>query len=480
MSNKKFNLIKDNLFSDLVLILENFNSNEKITINVHKCILYYSCEYFAIMLSNFQEKNQNEIKIKVPNIHVCYDIIMSFYGEKINSANYPEWKHCIESYKCFDFLGMKFDKNKIYKLKIPSEGFESLLDLIDSMEYTSETLALLIDNMPTDYNIVNLPKDLLFEMQKLLKTRNNISDNIISADYNGTINIWNPLNGNIIKHMKHSKNLSFIDLYPINNQMLSCGEHTDIMRWNYITGEFISRIKLSSKSKSDKSNILCACFLKKSEKIAIVTESGVGIWNIQGGKSQKININMDNIIKIRCSSNDNYIACCNKDGVIKIWNIKENEISTVIGGKNYDICFSSNNKYFAYCDKNIHIYNIIEKTSFFFDTGENIKLYSICFSPDNKYIAYGNKKGTIKILNIKIKSIVELNSHNNIVSSLCYSQDGKYLISGSYDRTIKIWNAISGCLVKTLEGHAEIIKSICVIPHYDTNLIKKLEKYLDQ
>jgi len=36
---------------------------------------------------------------------------------------------------------------------------------------------------------------------------------------------------------------------------------------------------------------------------------------------------------------------------------------------------------------------------------------------------------------------------------VAWSSDGKWLASGSHDKTVRVWDALSGKLVRTLEGH---------------------------
>src|SRR4029077_8621165 len=106
--------LQNNLFTDIKLTIN--DSKNKITVGLHKIILYSSCIYFEKLLTSFREKQLNEIIIEVPNTFVTYDIIMSFYGQKTNSGNLPEWEHLLESFRCCDFLGLPFDVSLINNL----------------------------------------------------------------------------------------------------------------------------------------------------------------------------------------------------------------------------------------------------------------------------------------------------------------------------------------------------------------------------
>src|SRR5436190_512337 len=130
--NKLYNSLANNDFIDLKLILQ--NANKQIILNLHKIILYSCSIYFEKLLTSCKEKLLNEITIQVPNVNICYDIIMSFYGQKTNIANYPEWEYILRSYECYEFFGLNFDHDSI-NIVVPAEGFDLLLDSIDLIGY---------------------------------------------------------------------------------------------------------------------------------------------------------------------------------------------------------------------------------------------------------------------------------------------------------------------------------------------------------
>ena len=47
-----------------------------------------------------------------------------------------------------------------------------------------------------------------------------------------------------------------------------------------------------------------------------------------------------------------------------------------------------------------------------------------------------------------------------LVRSVAWSGDGHWLASGAVDRTVRVWEASSGRLVRTLEGHQGWVRSV--------------------
>ena len=51
-----------------------------------------------------------------------------------------------------------------------------------------------------------------------------------------------------------------------------------------------------------------------------------------------------------------------------------------------------------------------------------------------------------------------------VVGSVAFSPDGTHLLSGSPDKTLKLWDAATGELIRTFEGHAGGVTSVAFSP----------------
>ena len=88
--NKYHNMsIMENICQDIEIIL--VDSNNTLSIRAHKCILECSSTYFHNLFCFGKEKTQSSIRIGVDNAKVAHDIIMLFYGQKINSVHDPKY-----------------------------------------------------------------------------------------------------------------------------------------------------------------------------------------------------------------------------------------------------------------------------------------------------------------------------------------------------------------------------------------------------
>ncbi|KAJ3557035.1 hypothetical protein NM688_g1690 [Phlebia brevispora] len=64
-----------------------------------------------------------------------------------------------------------------------------------------------------------------------------------------------------------------------------------------------------------------------------------------------------------------------------------------------------------------------------------------------------------------------MEGHNSAIPSIQFSPDGRYIVSGSGDTTIKIWDAESGILLNTMEGHGGWVHSVVFNPNMNTKQI---------
>ncbi|MEW6159805.1 MAG: hypothetical protein AB1813_20430, partial [Verrucomicrobiota bacterium] len=94
------------------------------------------------------------------------------------------------------------------------------------------------------------------------------------------------------------------------------------------------------------------------------------------------------------------------------------------------------------------------------------RVLAVEFSPDGQWLATGggmpSRSGEIKIWNVADGKLVrELKDpHSDTVFSLDFSADGKYLASGGADKFAKVFDANSGQLVKSFEGHTHHVLAV--------------------
>ena len=87
----------------------------------------------------------------------------------------------------------------------------------------------------------------------------------------------------------------------------------------------------------------------------------------------------------------------------------------------------------------------------------NGKITQMRYSPDGTRFAVGTGIG-IWIYDTTSRKAVNLFApHAGVVWRLTYSPDGSVIAAGGWDSAIRLWNASTGDLLRTLEGHTSRI-----------------------
>ncbi|KAG2051597.1 WD40 repeat-like protein [Suillus hirtellus] len=104
-------------------------------------------------------------------------------------------------------------------------------------------------------------------------------------------------------------------------------------------------------------------------------------------------------------------------------------------------------------------------------------LFAVVYSPDMTLFATGgaeryhsswdeDNKSVVKIWNAKTGELVAtLEGHTYWVRCLVWTPNGKTLISGSYDNSIRTWNTSTWKQIALLEGHTSLVKCIAISPN---------------
>lgn len=89
--------------------------------------------------------------------------------------------------------------------------------------------------------------------------------------------------------------------------------------------------------------------------------------------------------------------------------------------------------------------------------GPKRQMLSIAANPVDDTFATGNPNGSISVWSVSTGALLlTVEGHKEVVTSLCYSPDGKRLFSAGYDKKIKVWEPKTGKRLKTIQANSEV------------------------
>jgi hypothetical protein len=89
----------------------------------------------------------------------------------------------------------------------------------------------------------------------------------------------------------------------------------------------------------------------------------------------------------------------------------------------------------------------------------------VAYSPDGMWLASGSWDETVRVWEASTGALLKtLQGHTAGVTAVAYSPDGKRLAAGALDRAVRVWEASTGALLTTLKGHTSGVTAVAYSP----------------
>ncbi len=158
------------------------------------------------------------------------------------------------------------------------------------------------------------------------------------------------------------------------------------------------------------------------------------VWYVNDGSSISLpGAHTDSICGLAVTADGSKAVSTSRDGTLRLWDLESRSLIKTLSGH---VCGESD---------------------------------AIAISDDATRavcVQSGRKLGIWDLIN---GTLVEIGDgpggHTDSISSLCIfkTNSGKYrIISGSRDKTVKLWDAENSALLKTFEGHSQMVTAVCV------------------
>ena len=207
----------------------------------------------------------------------------------------------------------------------------------------------------------------------------------------------------------------------------------------------------------------------------------IRLWDVASGQLQAtLEGHTGGVNSVLFSPDGLTLASGSYDGTIRLWDVASGQPKATLEGHWVgSFSFSLDGLTLANggsWDDRIRLWDVASGQLQATLEGHTSAVNSVLFLPDGLTLASGSYDGTIRLWDVASgQPKATLEGHTSAVNSVLFSPDGLTLASGngdtpwifsaaSGDGTIRLWDAASGQLKATLEGHTSAVNSVLFSP----------------
>jgi len=285
------------------------------------------------------------------------------------------------------------------------------------------------------------------------------------------VKLWDSVSGELLNTLFGADEFGSSLAFSPDGSILAAAYFTQVVLWDLKSGTVIGSLSGQPIDDAIGYNLGVGkiCFSSDGNFLAISNMDGLPtIWDIKELKKvMSLETGMLPSKAIAYSADDKLIATGGDEGIIQVWNSKNGiEIySFELGGIIHSLSFSSDGKFLAAAseDGGIRVWNV--------GTGETVSnpprqsgMYDISFLSDGRY-ATANQDGTTRIWDpLTGQQLLLLAGPTSTVISVDGSPDGQRIATGAYDGSVRIWDTSPGKEIMTIPAHEGIVWNIIQSP----------------
>ncbi|ETO16208.1 WD-40 repeat protein [Reticulomyxa filosa] len=294
-----------------------------------------------------------------------------------------------------------------------------------------------------------------------------------SAIQKGWISEFNKI---ITKYIKYYKLLKSINIHhgfvkrvkfsSDGTKIVSAAFDGTIQIWDIKLQKTIKVLKRHS------SWVYCAQFSPDGTMIVSGSDDKtVRIWDVRLEEEVHIlNGHSSGVTSVQFSPDGQTIASCSFDKAILLWDVKSGEeLKKLIGHLDWvnDVQFSPDGQFIVSSsfDNTIAIWSVKQGKRINQLRGHTGVVMRARYSPDGFSILSCSADKTIRIWDSKSgRELKRIEGHSRTVSDVTCSQSGQIIVTCSYDGTVRLWDLKSGQEFQKLEIHSNWVTTVDISP----------------
>jgi WD40 repeat protein/serine/threonine protein kinase len=200
------------------------------------------------------------------------------------------------------------------------------------------------------------------------------------------------------------------------------------------------------------------------------------LWNVEGYEEVRVmrgrvlEGHQDAIMAASFSRDGNQIATASRDRTAKSWNVATGE--ELVSFREGHLFLASDSAFFA--DNKRLVTSAVDNTTRIWDIASGVQTMqlqhtgraaAIAVSHDDRWIATGSDDRTAKLWNAETGELLQtLNGHKVEVTAVTFSPDGRYVYTGDAHGRGVLWNRETGEHLRRLDWHTSKIAAACFTP----------------
>jgi WD40 repeat protein len=279
---------------------------------------------------------------------------------------------------------------------------------------------------------------------------------LASASNDKTIRLWNTTTWKLDKVLTgHAVRVRCIDWSADSRHLVSADNASKIRVWNIDSGQ-------TTLTLSGRRPIADISWSPDGKKIAGSSyDATMRIWNLQGTLERTITCHDASVMRVNWLGDGSRLVSVDREGDLCLSDATTGTLLKKIPSHHaipHDLAWSPNGRKLAIAceDSHVRVWNIEQRQVISF-SGHDGKSLSLAWSSDGEYLASGSADGEIQIRHIDSKKILRiLHQKDTPVNALAWSPNKNGLLaSAGGDGIIRLWNPHTGHQAVSLEGHAK-------------------------
>jgi WD40 repeat protein len=305
-------------------------------------------------------------------------------------------------------------------------------------------------------------------------------ETLASGAMDDTIRLWQVSDGTLLRILEgHTSVVTSLAFAPDGATLASGSWDRTVRLWRVADGQalhtleghgwFVTSVDFAPDG---------ATLVSGSDMAAGGTDDTVLLWRVSDGQLlQSLEGHTKRVLGLAFSPDGSILASASLDAAVRLWGIAAGDLLRVLtepGHESLDVTFSPDGSTLASASWEVvwlwSVSTCINKPEeCAASTGklENSRAWawSVAFSPDGAILASGWQDDVARMWRVADGTLVRtLEGHGDLVSTVAFSPDGETLATGSLDTTVRLWRVADGALLHTLEGHKYLVSSLAFSP----------------